>query len=137
MTQEECPQARERESTDRIPLVTTFNPHTSFISEITRRNWNFLPSKERLTRIFNKPHLAAYRRPKSLRDRLVSTKFKRDDNTPAPRGCETYGKLVQTNRQNRHIFPTVTIMTFKKFNSVNCQSSWVIYIIECSICNLQ
>ena len=38
MAQDECVQTRDRESTDRIPLVTTFNPHTTFIAEIARRN---------------------------------------------------------------------------------------------------
>ena len=75
ITQDECLQTRERESTDRIPLATTFNPHTTFIAEIARRNWNVLQSKERLAHIFSKPPLVAYRRPISLRDRLVSTKF--------------------------------------------------------------
>jgi len=54
-------------------MVTTFNPHTTFIAEIARRNWNFVQSKERLAHIFNNPPLVAYRRPMSLRDRLVST----------------------------------------------------------------
>lgn len=40
----------------------------------------FLQSKERLAHIFNKPPLVAYRRPISLRDRLVGTKFKTVNN---------------------------------------------------------
>lgn len=93
-TREECLQTRERESTDRIPLVTTFNPHTTFIAEIARRNWNFLQSKERLARIFNKPPLVAYRWPTSLWDRLVSTKFMR----------KTKVQQVQKNQQNYHFY---------------------------------
>ena len=141
MTQEECLQTRERESTDRIPLVTTFNPHTTFIAEIARRNWNVLQSKERLAHIFNKPPLVAYRRPISLRDRLVSTKFKTVNNTPVPRSrkacrkpkcswCKGINKTTTFTSSNNN-------KTFKIFHSVNCQSSWVIYIIECNICNLQ
>ena len=61
LTQEECLQTKEREPTDRIPPVTTFNPHTTFIAEIAKRNWNFIQSKERLSLIFNKPPLVAYR----------------------------------------------------------------------------
>jgi len=61
LTQEECLQTKEREPTDRVPLVTTFNPHTTFIAEIPTRNWNFLQSKERLSLIFKKPPLVAYR----------------------------------------------------------------------------
>ena len=38
MTQEECLQTRERTSTDRTPVVTTFNPHTTFIAETVGRN---------------------------------------------------------------------------------------------------
>ena len=37
-TQEECLQTKEREPIDRIPLVTTFNPHTTFIAEIAEPN---------------------------------------------------------------------------------------------------
>ena len=36
LTQEECLQTKEREPTDRIPLVTTFNSHTTFIAEIAK-----------------------------------------------------------------------------------------------------
>lgn len=52
LTQEESFQARERRTTARIPLVTTYNPHTSYIAEIANRNWHFLQSKERLARKF-------------------------------------------------------------------------------------
>jgi len=52
LTQEERLQARERRTTTHIPLVTTYNPHTSNIAEIANRNWHFLQSKERLARKF-------------------------------------------------------------------------------------
>ena len=121
--------------------VTTFNPHTTFIAEIARRNWNFLQSKERLGRIFKKPPLVAYRGPISLRDRLVSTKFKTVGNTPLPRGCKACGKpkcswCKEINKTTTFTSSNNTKI-FKIFHSVNCQSSWVIYIIECNICNLQ
>ena len=71
LTQGESLQARER-----APLVTTFNPHTTFIAEIANRNWHFLQSKKRLAHILQEPPLIAYRRPKSLRDTLVSSKLR-------------------------------------------------------------
>ena len=130
MTQKECLQTRERESTDRIPLVTTFNPHTTFIAEIARRNWNFLQSKERLAHIFNKPPLEAYRRPISLRDRLVSAKFKTVNNTLVPKNQSAAGAKESTKPP--HLPAVTTIRPLKYFTL-----SWVIYIIECNICNLQ
>ena len=115
------------------PLVTTFNPHTTLIAEIARRNWNFLQSKERLARIFNKPPLVVYRRPISLRDRLVSTKFKTVGNTPIPRGCEACGKPKRS--WSKEINKTTTFSSsnnnkiFKIFHFVNCQSSWVFFTL--------
>ena len=61
LTQEECLQTSVRQPTDRIPLVTTYNPHTTFKAEIEKRNGNLLRLKERLTLIFNKPPLVEYR----------------------------------------------------------------------------
>ena len=75
LTQEECLQTKERQPMDRIPLVTTYNPHAIFLVEVAKCNWNFLQSKERLELLFNKPPLVAYRRPKGLRNRLVSSKI--------------------------------------------------------------
>ena len=63
-----------------------------------RRNWNVLQSKERLARIFNKPPLEAYRLPISLRDILMSTKFKTVGNTPLPRGCELTEHFLHNKR---------------------------------------
>jgi len=137
LTQEECLQTKEREPTDRIPLVTTFNPHTAFIAEIAKRNMNFLQSKERLSLIFSKPPLVTYRRPKSLRDRLVRSRFVSE--TPQnriPKGCRACErtKCSWCNKINQ----TTTFTspnnkkTFTIFHGVDCHSSWIIYIIECN-----
>ena len=83
----------------------------------------------------------AYRRPLSLQDRLVSTRFNTVNNTLVPRGCEACGKPKCSWCKGINKTTTFTSSnnnkTFKIFHSVNCQSSWVIYIIECNICNLQ
>ena len=90
LTQEESLRTRERETISRIPLVTTYNPHTMFIAGVANRHWDFLQSKERLAHIFRERPLIAYRRPKSLRDALVSTTLKRktpDNCSSISRGC--------------------------------------------------
>ena len=142
LTQEECLQTKEREPTDRIPLVTTFNPHTTFIAEIAKRNWNFLQSKERLSLIFKKPPLVAYRRPKSLRDRLVRSKFVSETtHNLTPKGCRACERTKcswckKINQTTTFTSPN-NKKTFSIFHAVDCHSSWIIYIIECSICKLQ
>ena len=143
LTQEECLQTNERQPMDCIPFVITYKPHATFIAEVSKRNWNFLQSKERLVLILNKPPLVAYRRLKNLRETLVSTKFRNGttNNTLIPRGCRTCQRPrcswcnkineTQTFKSTRNN----KILTI--FHSVDCQSSWVIYIIECNICRLQ
>ena len=123
MIQEQCIQTRHRESTNRIPVVTTFNPHTTFISEIAGGNWKlFFQSKERLVHIFNEPSLVAHRWPRSLQNKLVSIKF----NTPVLRGCEEFGKpkcswCKQINKATTFTSSNNS-KTFKTFYSVNGQS---------------
>ena len=139
LTQGECLQTKERQPMDRIPLVTTYNPHATFIAEVAKRSWNFLQSKERLALIFNKPHLVAYRRAKSFRDRLVSTKFRNGttDNALIPMGCKRCQRLkfswFNKINETQAFKSTSNNKTLTIFHSVDCQSSWIIYIMECNI----
>ncbi|XP_044170201.1 uncharacterized protein LOC122954255 [Acropora millepora] len=143
LTQEEYFQTKERQSMDRIPLVTTYNPHPTFIVEVAKRNWNFLQSKERLALIFNKPPLVAYRRPKSLRDRLVSTKSMNGttDNALIPRDCKpcqrTKCSWCNKINETKTFKSTSNDNIFTTFHSLDYQSSWIIYIIEYNTCRLQ
>lgn len=102
MTQEISQQTKKRESTNRIPLVTTFNLYTTLPEETgifsnLKKDW---PTYSTTT-------LSGLQTGKScLRDRLVSTKFKTIDNTLAFKRLQsmqkTKGQLVQTNQQNHH-----------------------------------
>ena len=38
LTQDESLRAREKHTTSRVPLVTTYNPRTSYIAEVANRN---------------------------------------------------------------------------------------------------
>ena len=145
LAQEESLHPREKGTNSRIPLITTYNPHTLFISGIPNRNWHFLQSKERLAKLFKERPLIAHRRPKSLTDILVSSKLRSEttkDKANTEHGCGPCNKprcswclLIEktttftgTNQADR---------TFDILHTVNCQSALVIYIIECRICKLQ
>ena len=60
---------------NRIPFVTTCNPRTSYIAEMTNRIWHFLQTKERLAHIFRERPVIAYKKSKRLRDVLVRSKL--------------------------------------------------------------
>lgn len=140
-SQEQCLEIREnKELRNRTPFVTTYNPHTTYIAEIAHRHWGFLKSKERLSRIFAEPPLVAYRRPKSLRDKLVSTKFKEKAKEEDTNGCKPCGRTGCS--WCRKIDSTTTFLdskgerTFKIYHKLDCHSAWLIYMIKCKICKL-
>ena len=127
---------------DLTPFVTTYSPHATFIAEVAKRK--FLQSKEQLSVIFNKPPLVSHRRPKSLgSDRLAGKKLRNGtaDSTLIPNGCRAcqkpkcswYNKINETQTFKSTSNNTIFII----FHLMDCQSSWVNYIIECNICRLQ
>ena len=139
LTQEQCLVSNRKESQDRIPFVITYNPYTTYIAEIANRHWDFLKTKERLGRIFNKNPLVAYRRPSSLRDALVSTKFKRysgcsDGFTKCSKPRCSWCNLIHATNTFKGIHDA---RKYKILHPLDCQSSWVIYIIQCVKCGLQ
>ena len=73
----------------------------------------------------------------------MSTKFRNGttDHTLIPRGCKPCErpKCSCCNKINetQTFKSTSNNKTFTTFHSVNCQSSWVIDIIECNTCRLQ
>ena len=141
LTQEQSLSPTRRESQDRIPLVMTHNPYTTYIPEIANRHWGSLKAKERLARIFHSNPIIAYRRPRNLRDSLVNTKFKWKTINSLPVGCKACGKSRCSWCNN--ILSTSTFMgihcdrEYEILHPLDCQSSWVIYIIQCIKCKLQ
>ena len=141
-SQEQCLEMREKkELPNRIPFVTTYNPHTTYLAEIAHRHWGFLKSKDRLSRIFIEPPLIAYRRPKNLRDKLVSTKFKEKAEEEDTNGCKPCGRTVCS--WCRKVDTTATFSDskgeriFKIYHKLDCHSALVIYVIKCKkICKL-
>ena len=73
---EECLQLQQREKSNRIPLVITYNPTLPPVGGITRKHHNILHASERLKKAIPSPPIIAFRRPKNLRDLLVRATLK-------------------------------------------------------------
>ena len=73
----------------------------------------------------------------------MSTKFRNGttDHTLIPRGCKPCERpkcsCCDKINETQTFKSTSNNKTFTTFHSVDYQSSWVIYIIECNICRLQ
>ena len=143
LTQDTSLRARGRHTTNHIPLVTTYNPLSSYIAEVANRKWLFLQLKERLAHIFRERPIVAYRRSKSLCDILVSTKLTGrtlEEHTTTMGSCGPCNKCswcVLINKTSTFTGMGQDGKAFDVFHTVNCQSTFLIYIIECRICRLQ
>ena len=131
--------AKERYTISRIPLVTTYNPRTSYVAEVANRNWPLVQSKERLAQIFRGRPVITYRRSKSLQDILVSTKLigrTLEGHTTKMGSCGPCNKpkcswCVPINKTFTFTGTRRVGKVFDIFHTVNCQSTFLIYIIEC------
>ena len=70
-TQEECLQTKRRQPMEPIPVIITCIPYANSLQKLRNEVGTFVNQK-----IFNKSPLVKIRRPKGLRYRLVSTKFR-------------------------------------------------------------
>jgi len=126
----------------RAVFVTTFNPHSKNIAQLVKKRWNLLQSKTRLQKIFGKSSpLMAYRRPKSLRDILVSAKIRSPSKMTQETGLNPCNKprcswcpyMIPGNKFQS----LATGQKFKLLHTLNCKSQWVIYAINCLKCKKQ
>ena len=116
--------------------IFTFHPHNLPIKKILLDKWTLLKSDPDIGHIFPTPPSIAYRRPKNLRDQLVSSKLKLTTATstiPGTHPCDkqTCGACPFLDKDPIISGPSGT---FKIRRSFNCQRSNVIYVIRCLLC---
>ena len=129
-----------KNQSNRIPFVVTFNPALPNIRRIIFNNLNILRSSQRCKAAFPSPPLISYRRCSNLRDILVrATHHRPPPKTPGAFRC---------NRKRCKTCPFITegttSYTFFSINEqrqirhyITCSSSNLIYMIQCSKCNMQ
>ena len=62
---------KEKNANNRVPFVITYHPALSNLSNIVREHWTTIQKHPELCKIFKKPPVLAFRKPKSLKDILV------------------------------------------------------------------
>ena len=73
--QKEALKPKEKIQAARIPLVVTYNLDLPPMRKIIHKRWKILDEDERLEKVFKNPPVAAFRKPKNLKDLLVRSKF--------------------------------------------------------------
>lgn len=131
-------QYKEREKSSRVPLVTTFHPVLKSLNAILRRHLPVLYNNERMATVFKEPPMAAFRRPRNLKDMVVRARL---DN-PLPNGgfrtCSDKRCLLCKHSEDTDTFRSpVTGRNYKIFGNTSCHTNNCIYLISCKACQKQ
>jgi hypothetical protein len=125
---------------DRTRMVVTYSPAVSRIGKILYRNFNVIQSSEKL-RTCIKPPMVAYRKPKSLRDLLVHSKFQSKRVTNGGGCTEKCGnkrcKICPSINSDSSFTSTKTGHSYAIYGKSDCNAKNVIYMITCQRCKLQ
>ena len=131
---------REKNS-DRPVLTIQYHPALPSISRIINRHWRSMTLDPHMKSIFPKPPLVAYRKQKNLKEYLIRSKVpplisRPKRILPGMKKCNrcTYCSYIQTGP---HVTSTASDYHHQIQQSVNCNTSNIIYLITCLKCSIQ
>lgn len=118
-------------------LVLTHSASIPNVNVILKKHYNILMQSNRLKDVFPEPPRAVYRRSRNLRDILTSSKV----TTPVHVGChpcnKTRCKVCPQMTTSQIVKSAASNFTLRIKGNFDCDTSNVIYLLECSTCNLQ
>ena len=125
-----------------VPLVLTYHPAFNLLWKIVRKHYSILENSEEHRNVFSQPPFIAFRRCKNLKDILVRSKlYSRGTGDAYSQGCSSCGgKRCQVCK---HVCVTDTFCfsaTGKQYKinfDFDCNSSNVVYLLECRVCHKQ
>ena len=138
---------KEKEAQENVNiLVSTYNPGFRGLRPLVQNNWDILGRSCSTRKIHQNRLIAAYKKPKNLKDLLVRAKLpthnpdtRNNAGTPHPsnpchtRLCRYCPRLNKTGRIRCH----ATNREYVTKHNVTCKSSNVIYCISCKKCGMQ
>lgn len=143
LTQAECLKAKPVENPqqwDKINFITTYNKSHKKIQNIFRRHWYILKKDLFLQNILpDQPHIV-YRRPPTLKTMLAPSKLRRHkpnfNLTSKTKGAFKCGHkkclcCLEVKDNTKVFSSTKTGESFPMKHHLTCQSSYVIYLLEC------
>ena len=122
-----------------ITLVLTFHPALNIVFNVLKFSHSFIEKSPALKAVLSKPPCVAFRNPKTLRDKLVRSKIRQNDEEERghfPCGysnCEIC-KILEPGKEFKS---TVTGEVFNLNFHFDCNSICVVYLLTCRICKKQ
>ncbi|XP_064461611.1 uncharacterized protein LOC135371549 [Ornithodoros turicata] len=124
---------------DAINLIVTFAGNIPNIKGILNRHYSILQQSERTKEFFPQAPPVTYRRARNLLDSLVHSKINEPNDSPM--GCHPCeGRRCQICKSMQHT--TIAESTSSHFRvtiraNLDCNSSNVIYLLQCNACQAQ
>ena len=136
---------KEKQHSQRIPLIIKYNRTLPSLSKIINKNWNILQIDRNIKETFKERPIIAFRRNKNLRDLLGSNKIENDTkqigtkkqrSTGSCKPClARAGNLCCKQLKHSSTFQSDnTKKVYDILHEVNCKSTNVIYLMECILC---
>ena len=129
-----------------IPLSVTYNKNLPNIKSILDKHWHILKSNNQHEQIFKENPIIAFRKNKSLKD-IIGGNTIEENKRKLKVKKKTTGKCSPCFSNKglccNHILNTSTFQssqtkeTFNIYHHVNCKSKYVIYLLQCDLCNCQ
>ena len=127
---------------ERVPLVATYHPALNVLGKVARKLHPMLTNSEEHRKVFPEPPLIAFRRCKNLKDILVRARLSNEGNGGTDKkGCSRCGKsrcqVCNVMSNSEHFHSNVDSREYRINHSFNCDSSNVVYLLECTVCGVQ
>ena len=147
VTRSEALTQRPRKGNHRMTFVTTYNRTNPNIREILSKHWHLLQLDPELKKVFKDPPMMAFKRNRNLGDMLGSkqlsnSKVVRQKKTNCTKRCQPCTvdrakKCCKQIKDTTMFKSSVTGKEYQIYHDGNCQSENIVYLMECSICNIQ
>ena len=126
-----------------LTLNITYHPLLRNVKEVLKKHHMFLSHDANHERVFSKRPLIGFRKGKSLKDFLVRAKIQENVENPGCFKCKKKGRgprcqvcdvvVESTEFTNRDRTKTYQI----RQGPLDCNSKFVIYLLECKVCGKQ
>ena len=127
--------------TNRRPVfVVPYDPRLPPLNEITKKHWRSMKKQDPyLSEVFPEPPLIAYKRQKNIKDYMIRAKVAPESITRPKRlitGMKNCGKqCAACPFINKRKFISGKSIKWKLNKQMDCNTSNIVYIIECDKCN--
>ncbi|CAN7943058.1 unnamed protein product, partial [Ixodes hexagonus] len=122
----------------RVPLVINYSSNLSNLNSILKRHLNIMHADDKLKKIFPKPPFATFRKNRSL-GRMLCPSYIKKSTPPGGCGpcrgnrCQLCPFVLTCDRISSY----ASAFFLKIKQDLDCKTTDVIYIITCTLCNLQ